>query len=217
MPWVWGAMYRAGESRRQPARALGRGGGTRGARAVRRALRLPPTCSTASSPCANTSPTEPHSRRRASRSRPIPPPLQAPRRTGSGSANGSTVAYPAIPDRADALLRARSRTQGCSCARRPSPRRGTTALPRGHLSADEAIEAAFGGDAVKRLLLTHRPAEPGCPRRGSSARTTASSSRSRSTPRAGSTASCAGSRGRPARPAGFSRLRPRTPRSEPRS
>jgi ribonuclease BN (tRNA processing enzyme) len=31
-------------------------------------------------------------------------------------------------------------------------------LPRGHLSADEAIEAAAAA-GVKRLLLTHRPSE----------------------------------------------------------
>ena len=46
--------------------------------------------------------------------------------------------------------------------------------PRGHLSVDEALEAAEDA-ATRRVLLTHRPAELRC-RPGSSAPTTGSSS-----------------------------------------
>jgi ribonuclease BN (tRNA processing enzyme) len=73
------------------------------------------------------------------------------------SANGSVLAYSGDSGPSDALPRLAQDADLFVCEATllaPNPEGGT----RGHLAADEAVEAFEAADA-KRLLLTHRPSE----------------------------------------------------------
>jgi ribonuclease BN (tRNA processing enzyme) len=73
------------------------------------------------------------------------------------AANGTVLAYSGDSGPSDALPKLAERADLFVCEAtllRPNPEGGT----RGHLAADEAVEA-FEASGAKRLLLTHRPRE----------------------------------------------------------
>jgi ribonuclease BN (tRNA processing enzyme) len=73
------------------------------------------------------------------------------------SANGSVLAYSGDSGPSDALPKLARDADLFLCEAtlmQPNPEGGT----RGHLAAEEAVEA-FEASGAKRLLLTHRPSE----------------------------------------------------------
>ena len=148
---------------RRAARAVGARGRPGAARAVRGAIRLLRTCSTASSPCASTRPRRPFA---AAGIDVTPMRLPHYRLETYGfrlAANGKTIAYSGDSGPSERLAELARDTDLFVCE--ATLLNGEDdGLPRGHLSVEEALAAA-AASGTRRVLLTHRPAElPGAGR-----------------------------------------------------